>query len=156
MTFSHKIISSRCTQNMGCWLMGLKLSYFELDTIGTSLESLKERAIRFNILGLMERMKNTWQCILTKICVSHFPQKHIKKKINHIFRFCFLTHTFFLFFLLVFGERVSGFNMLGLMEDKDHVAALHLNEILYLSFPLRYTQKKLLFFFSLSLILGKG
>ena len=73
MTFSHKIISSRCTQNMGCWLMGLKLSYFELDTEGTSLESLKERAIRFNILGLMERMKNTWQCILTKICVSHSP-----------------------------------------------------------------------------------
>ena len=42
--------------------MGLKLSYFELDTVGTSLESLKERAIRFNILGLMERMKNMWQC----------------------------------------------------------------------------------------------
>ena len=49
MTFSHKIISSRCTQNMGCWLMGLKLSYFKLDTVGTSLEGLKER----ELLGLI-------------------------------------------------------------------------------------------------------
>ena len=73
MTFSHKIISSKCTQTMGCWLMGLKLSYFELGTVGTSLEGLKERAIRFNMLGLMERMKNMWQCILTKICISHSP-----------------------------------------------------------------------------------
>ena len=94
-------------------------------------------------------MKNTWQCILTKICVSHFPQKHIKKKINHIFRFCFLTHTFFPFFYSFLG-RVSGFNMLGLMEDKDHVASQR-NSIYLI--PTQIHTKKIIPFFFLSLSL---